>query len=167
MKKFLLALFAILMSLSLSCASRGPEPSAETTTPDQAAAEPAGISDVEIGLAVGSAFDQPAQTPIGFNTVDPGESEIQARPNSEFPPVIPHSIEDMETIGRSENPCMDCHEPEAAQYSDAPALPASHEVDLRRAPDTQGDEVAGARWVCTSCHVARTDAKPLVGNSAS
>jgi nitrate reductase cytochrome c-type subunit len=100
------------------------------------------------------------------NTVDPGESELQARPNSECPPVIPHSIEGVATITRAENSCMDCHEPEAAHSSDAPALPPSHQVDLRRSPDSEGDEVVGARWVCTSCHVAQTDAKPLVENTS-
>jgi len=43
-------------------------------------------------------------------------------------------------------------------------LPASHYTDLRNAPGKVGDTVTGARWVCTSCHVPQTDAKPLVGN---
>jgi cytochrome c-type protein NapB len=163
MKKALLLVVAV--AFSLSCASGDPEPQAETVTQAEAAA-PSGVPDSEIGLAPGTAFDQPPQAPIAFNTVDPGDSELQARPNAEFPPVIPHSVAELEAITRTENPCLDCHGVEAARYSEAVAVPPSHHVDLRRSPDTQGDEPAGARWLCTSCHVAQTDAQPLVANSS-
>jgi len=165
MKRSLLVLVSI--TLTLSCASGGPKPDAELQAPAQPAEVSGTVSDSEIGLAAGTAFEQPAQAPIAFNSVDPGESEIRSRPNSEFPPVIPHSVEDIDPISRTENPCMDCHGPEAAIYSDAPAVPPSHQVDLRRSPDSQGDEVVGARWVCTSCHVAQTDEAALVNNSSS
>jgi nitrate reductase cytochrome c-type subunit len=48
----------------------------------------------------------------------------------------------------------------------APAAPSSHQVDRRRSPEVIGEETVGARWVCTSCHVAQTDTKPLVANPA-
>ena len=163
MKKLLLALLFI--ALSLSCTSGGPKPDVETQA--QAAVAPSGVPDSKIGLAPGTAFEQPAQAPIGFNTVDPGESELRPRPNANFPPVIPHSVADFRTITQAENPCMDCHDPSAASDFGATALPPSHEVDLRRSPDAAGDQVVGARWVCTSCHVAQTDAKPLVANTPS
>jgi cytochrome c-type protein NapB len=162
----LLGLLAVV--ISLSCSSGGPPPDAAATTrgqvPQPSAAPP--IPDSEIGLAPGTAFEQPAQTPVAFNTVDPGESELRPRPNPEFPPVIPHSTEWFSAITRSENPCLDCHEPEAARYAAATALPPSHQVDLRRTPSDQGDEVVGARWVCTSCHVTQTDTVPLVENTS-
>jgi cytochrome c-type protein NapB len=156
MKKTLPVSLAIVCSLSCgSTAPPPPQPTAEPATPDS-----------KIGLAPGTAFDQPPQAPIAFNTVEPGESELRPRPNAEFPPVIPHSIDGFSTITRTDNPCLDCHEPEAARYSDATALPPSHQIDLRRSPDSQGDEVVGARWVCTSCHVAQTDTPPLVENTS-
>ena len=163
MNKTLLVPLAIV--ISLSCSSSSPPPDATATAAPLLVNAPA-TPESEIGLAPGTAFEQPAQAPIKFNTVDPGESEVQPRPNSEFPPVIPHSVEDLGTITRTENACLDCHSPEAAAYSDAPALPPSHEVDLRRSPDSQGDEVVGARWVCTSCHVAQTEVAPLVANTS-
>lgn len=165
MKRSLLLLVSI--ALTLSCASGGPEPDAELQAPAQTTEASNTVADSEIGLAAGTAFEQPAQAPIAFNSVDPGESELRPRPNSEFPPVIPHSVEDIDPISQIENPCMDCHGPEAAMYSDAPAVPPSHQVDLRRSPDSQGDEVVGARWVCTSCHVAQTDDAALVDNRSS
>jgi len=154
--------------ISLSCCSSAPPPDAIAAGAEpvpQSAAAPS-IPDSEIGLAPGTVFQQPAQTPIAFNTVDPGESELRPRPNPEFPPVIPHSTEGFSAITRSENPCLDCHGPEAARYSEATALPPSHQVDLRRSPSSQGDEIVGARWVCTSCHVAQTASEPLVENTS-
>jgi cytochrome c-type protein NapB len=122
------------------------------------------VPDSEIGLASGTAFEQPEQKPIAFNNVDPGESELRPRPNADFPPAIPHTVDDLETITLTENSCFDCHDPEAAADMGAVAIPASHQVDIRRSPDVTGKEVVGSRWVCTSCHVAQTDTEPLVAN---
>ena len=47
------------------------------------------------------------------------------------------------------------------------ATPASvSDTEIGRAPDIIGEESVGARWVCTSCHLAQTDAEPLVANTA-
>ncbi len=166
MKRSLLVYVSI--ALAMSCASGSPDPDADSTAEARSvAAAPSAVPDSEIGLATGTAFEQPVQAPIAFNTVDPGESELRPRPNADFPPVISHSVEDLDPITHVENPCLDCHGSEAAVYSNAPAVPPSHEVDLRRSPDTEGDEVVGARWICTSCHVAQTDTEPLVANSVA
>jgi len=162
MKKALLVLLSI--ALSWSCAS-GNAPTAGEEAPAPAA--PPGTPDAQIGLAPGTVFEQPEQKPIAFNAVDPGESELRPRPNADFPPVIPHTIADLETITLSENPCLDCHDAEMAPDMGAPAAPVSHQVDLRHSPDVTGEGVAGARWVCTSCHVAQTDTAPLVRNDSS
>ena len=162
MKK--LMLLAVSTALLMSCTSKGTVPNRQTETPARAQAvtqaEP--IPDSRIGLAAGTAFDQPTQGPIAFNDADPGESEPRTPPNGDFPPVIPHSIQDLQAITRAENACLSCHEASAAADLGAPALPASHEVDLRYTPETQDDEIVGARWVCTSCHVEQTRATPLV-----
>ncbi len=159
MKKTLFVL--TVAAFAMSCASGGSGEDPQITAP-----APAVVPDSDIGLAPGTAFEQPAQAPIGFNMVDPGESELRVPPNEDFPPVIPHSVADLETITLSENACLDCHDPVAAPGTDAPAAPASHFVDLRRSPNARGHEVVGSRWVCTSCHVAQTDATQLVGNSS-
>lgn len=161
MKKTLFILLSV--TLSMSCASKGPSVDAEQTKPPSPPASKT-TPDSEIGLASGTAFEQPPQKAIGFNAVDPGESELRARPNEAFPPVIPHTIDDLETITIEENSCLDCHTADVAEDMGAVAVPSTHHVDLRGAPDAEGDTVVGARWVCTSCHVAQTDAKPLVAN---
>ena len=159
MKKTLLALPALI--LVLSCTSGAP-PARGTTAPVARS-----LTESEVGLASGTAFDQPPQAPIAFNQVDPGESELRPRPNAEFPPVIPHSIADLETITLTENSCLECHDPAVAVDVGAVALPRSHFVDLRRSPQRKGNEVVGSRWVCTSCHVAQTYAEPLVANPSA
>ena len=157
-----LGLLAI--AVSLSCCSSAPPPDMGMTTggpAPQTAAAPA-TPDSEIGLAPGTAFEQPDQTAVDFNTVEPGSSELPPRPNAEFPPVIPHSVEDLGPISVGSNPCLDCHNADVAGDMGAVAVPASHRMDLRNAPGEVGDSVTGARLVCTSCHVARTGAGPLV-----
>ena len=161
MKNTLLLLSLVVL---MSCSSGAPD---QTKSPSTASPEPVAevavtTPDSEISLAPGTAFEQPPQTPIAFNTVDPGDSELRARPNAEFPPVIPHSIEDLDTITLSENPCLDCHNADVAEDMGAVAVPASHRMDLRNSPGVVGDTVTGARLVCTSCHVAQTGAESLV-----
>lgn len=146
------------LAVLLGCSSSAPVAPA----PETAASEPAPemvktTPDTEIGLASGTVFEQPEQKAIGFNTVDPGDSEVQARPNAEFPPVIPHSIQDMGPISMGENSCLDCHNTDVAEDMGAVAVPASHRMDLRNSPGEFGESVTGARLVCTSCHVEMTD----------
>ncbi len=150
------------VALVMSCSSGTPPVDSA-----KSAAAPAGVPDSEIGLAPGTAFEQPQQRPIAFNPDDPGDSELRSRPNAEFPPPIPHSIADLETITLSENSCLDCHDPAAAPDMGAPSVPSSHFVDLRSSPEVTGTEVVGARRVCTSCHVAQTETEPLVANSSA
>ena len=157
---------AILLSLAfvVSCSSSGPEePSVPPTeSPAPAPKTVTTTPDSEISLAPGTAFEQPSQAPIAFNTVDPGDSELRVRPNAEFPPVIPHSVEDLGPISIGENPCLDCHNTDVAEDMGAVVVPASHRMDLRNSPGVVGDTVTGTRLVCTSCHVAQTGAEPLV-----
>ena len=67
-------------------------------------------------------------------------------------------------VTRQDNLCVDCHGISEADEGDPTPLPPSHYTDLRHAPDRVGETVAGARWVCSSCHVPLTGADPPVGN---
>ena len=80
------------------------------------------------------------------------------------PPLVTHGIEELPAITRANNMCVDCHAVKEKVKGQPTPIPASHYTDLRNAPGRVGDKVAGARWVCTACHVAQTDAGPLVGN---
>jgi hypothetical protein len=153
------AILVLSLACALGCSSSAPE---STETEAVAGSEPVSrvvgtIPDSGIGLAPGTVFEQPPQSPIAFNAADPGDSEIQGRPNAEFPPVIPHSVQDLAPISLTENPCLECHGANVAEDMGAVAVPASHRMDLRNSPGVFGDEVTGARLVCTSCHVEMTE----------
>jgi cytochrome c-type protein NapB len=124
------------------------------------------VSDRDLGLSRTSVFEAPAPPLYQDEASAPGEQPLPKRINRETPPVIPHSVADCVPITRSSNLCVDCHGvPGPKKKGEATPIPASHYVDLRRAPEAKGKQVAGARYVCISCHVPRTDAPPIVGST--
>ena len=125
---------------------------------------PKPIADRDFSLARGSVFEVQAPPPVAENTTDPGEGPLPGRAHAEMPPVVPHGIADFLPITRSDNACIDCHAVAEKEPGEPTPIPPSHFVDFRRAPDRPGEKLAGARWVCVSCHVARTGAEPLVAN---
>ena len=133
-----------------------------------AAAPPkqAPIPDRHLGLSRTSVFDTPAPAAYHDEASAPGEKALPARINREYPPVIPHGVGDVLPITRDSNLCLDCHAVAGPKkQGEATPIPASHYRDLRRTPETVATRVAGARYVCISCHVPRTDAPPLVGST--
>ena len=170
----LLAVFVLAAVLAAGCS--GPRPS-----PTPAAAGASGIPDTALGLSKGSVFDVPAPPPVKPNQSAPGELPVLPRPYAIAPPGIPHAIDDFLPITQKQSSCVDCHASSdagrgLASATGAPAakqkkpgeptpIPASHYVDLRREPGKAGGQIAGARWVCTSCHVPRTEAQPLPGSA--
>lgn len=134
-------------------------------SPKPAPAPPAAVSDAQLSLYPGSLFEVPNPPGFAWNNNDPGGNERLPRPYPTAPPRIPHAIVDSLPITLTSNLCLECH----ALGADvgAPELPASHRTDLRRAPGTVLEAVAGARWVCTSCHVPTSNAPALRANSAS
>jgi cytochrome c-type protein NapB len=161
MKRF--ARFVLLAgAVGLSAAWAADDPADD---PDHAAAAPAAISDAELSLYPGSVFVAPDPAGFRWHDDDPGDNERLARPFPIAPPRVPHQIAEFVPITLRANACLDCHALDAG--ADAPELPASHRTDLRRAAEKVEGTVTGARWLCTSCHVPTTDAKPLRANSAA
>ena len=155
-----LALSVVTGALAISIALASDEPKKETppATPVEAISKVASISDRELSLYPGSLFEVP--NPAGFtcNVNSPGDNERLPRAYPTAPPWIPHGIADFLPITLRSNACLDCHALDAG--ADAPELPASHRTDLRNAPGVVGRAVAGARFLCLSCHVPTSDAKP-------
>lgn len=152
-------LFVLLAGAVALSGARGADDTAATET------APSSISDAELSLYPGSVFTVPDPRGFEWNDEDPGETARLARAFPIAPPRVPHQIAEFVPITLRANACLDCHALDAG--ADAPELPPSHRTDLRRAPETVGTSVAGARWLCTSCHVPTTDARPLRGNSAA
>lgn len=129
------------------------------TTPTEALIE--GIPDDLIGLVHEDVEAIPVPDAVTDNPLDPGDSPIRPRWNEEAPPMIPHAIADFMPLTPSDNACHDCHAVEEKIEGEPTPIPPSHYRDLRNAPDTHRDDIAGARYVCTSCHVDQTVAQPL------
>jgi cytochrome c-type protein NapB len=136
-----------------SAEQRG-RPAAATAIPDSA-----------LGFVGASVFSVPVPPLFRANTSDPGERPRLPRAYPGAPPRIPHGIGDFLPITRELHACLGCHDTANLEASGAVALSAAHYRDLRRAPEAARREIAGARYVCVSCHVPTTDAGPLVGNS--
>jgi cytochrome c-type protein NapB len=151
-------LFVICLALAaLGCA--------QTESKDRPSSGGPAVPDTELGLSKTSVFD--VATPPEMVAIDPepGGNPLFPRYNPEAPPAVTHGIADHLPIARDENVCIECHLEEGGEEG-VPALPQSHLVDLRNAPDTVRTKVAGARYICISCHVPQTTAPPLVENHA-
>lgn len=134
---------------------------------EPATSEPT-LSDRDVGLAKGSIFDVLVPAAVAENQTDPGDSLVLPRAFEGAPPRVSHAIADLLPITRDENLCVDCHHLEDAEEGDPTTpIPESHFVDMRNRPTEVGDEVAGARYYCVTCHVVGSDAALLVANPAS
>lgn len=95
--------------------------------------------------------------PIPADTVD---DRRKTRNYPDQPPVIPHSIRDYQ-ISLNTNKCLTCHSRKFTEATQAPMISVTHFQD--RAGNTLAS-VSPRRYVCTACHVAQTQAEPLVEN---
>lgn len=77
------------------------------------------------------------------------------------PPLIPHTTQGYQ-ITRNFNKCMDCHAWQKTKDSGATKVSVTH---FRTRSGSELDNISPRRYFCTQCHVAQTDAKPLVENT--
>ena len=76
------------------------------------------------------------------------------------PPTIPHKIDGYQVDLRV-NRCMACHSRRASETTQAPMVSVTHYMD--RDGNFLAD-VSPRRYFCEQCHVAQTDARPLLEN---
>ena len=77
------------------------------------------------------------------------------------PPLIPHGTAAYQ-VTKNFNKCMDCHAWQNSKASGATKVSITH---FRTREGQELDNVSPRRYFCTQCHVAQTDAKPLVENT--
>jgi cytochrome c-type protein NapB len=77
------------------------------------------------------------------------------------PPLIPHTTAGYQ-ITKNFNKCMDCHAWQKTRESKATKVSVTH---FRTREGQELDNISPRRYFCTQCHVAQTDAKPLVDNT--
>lgn len=155
----------ILLALLLcSCAAAPRAPSAV----DQAAPprpQATGIPDASLGLAKGSVADVPEPLRWAYVKESPGGNDLLPRAFTQAPPRVPHDVAAYLPITLARNRCLTCHGISQKKIEEDPTpIPQSHYVDLRNAPGTVRKDLAGSRFVCTSCHVAQADVPPPIGN---
>ena len=124
-----------------------------------------GTSDRDLGLSKTSVLEVATPPTETKNVSDPGDRATMPTDFPEQPPQVPHGIVDWLPITFDENQCIDCHAVDEKLEGEPTPIPPSHYVDLRNAPDTVRDEVAGARYNCVACHTAPGANAPLDGNS--
>jgi nitrate reductase cytochrome c-type subunit len=129
------------------------------------AAQQQGVPADQIGLSKVGISEVPDPPVVAEDTTEPGERTPGPAAFAGAPPVVSHGIADFTPITPEDNMCLDCHAVEEKVEGEPTPVPESHYVDLRNRPDVVNSEIAGARYVCTSCHVATTDAAPLVENT--
>jgi cytochrome c-type protein NapB len=93
-----------------------------------------------------------------YTNVEPGESQLLPRGHMAAPPMIPHSIEGMETTLKS-NECLDCHQ---SKTPDIPQIPPSHLQDFKT--QTMSKDLNMARYFCKTCHAPQTSDELPVKN---
>jgi nitrate reductase (cytochrome), electron transfer subunit len=157
------AIVVLAIALCAGCANSTAGPASAPAAGGAAAAAPT-IPDTSVGLARGSVFDVPSPPAVKPNETAPGEGPVLPRPYTLAPPRVPHTVGDFLPITPKQNACVDCHAVADKKKGEPTPMPASHYRDYRNAPDVVGSRVAGARWVCVSCHATATDAPDLVGN---
>lgn len=77
------------------------------------------------------------------------------------PPLIPHTTAGYQ-VTKNFNKCMDCHGWSRSVTAGAPKVGVTH---FRNREGQELDNVSPRRYFCTQCHVAQTDARPLVDNT--
>jgi len=159
MKKILLLIGAIATIMTgISCTT------AETSS------ESLAIDELNMGLSKSSVFEDPTPVAPIYPSVKGGKSDLLSRAYSTIPPQVPHSVEMYLPISlvEEENDCLDCHDRRkllGKTWVKGKKLPMPDNHYGSFGKEGGMDDVAGARYNCTQCHVAMSDAQPLVGNT--
>jgi cytochrome c-type protein NapB len=124
------------------------------------------LSETAVAQQAGGVQSLRGETDIPDDSLKPvvAPQKIQegsfARAYRQQPPLIPHTIDDVE-ISLTENGCLQCHEWPYNVDQDAPQISETHYVDR---DGVALDVVSRNRWSCNQCHVPQSNAKELVRN---
>lgn len=91
----------------------------------------------------------------------PGLQAGYTRSYSTQPPLIPHAVENFDEVTLSDNQCLECHGPANYKKKASPPIGDKHFAG----GDPKSGLASSARHACVMCHVAQSDARPLVGNA--
>jgi len=102
---------------------------------------------------------------LKLNTTQPVPGKVKAAPAAfnAAPPMIPHSVEGMVPITKTNNMCLNCHMPTNAKGMGVTPIPASHFVDNFEG-GKKTSKLAGSRYNCTLCHAPQAQVDPVIEN---
>lgn len=163
-------LIAILMVFLNACGKTDKEPSQGAMTEPSSDADV--IMDTTLGLSKTSVFETPEPEVASYSPKSPGSSELYPRAYPDAPPQIPHDVDNFKPITAKNNTCVGCHHNPAMRGKEVARgiptpMPESHYTDLRHKPDTVVEQIIGARYICTQCHVPQANVNKLVENTFS
>ncbi len=156
LKHSLMAMAALgLMTLSATAGDTVVDINAKVQNDARVAKEDLGtkkvVTEAELGLRKSDLYSETADTkPVAgkFDRPAPGAAPKFERAYVNAPPMIPHSVEGLLPITKSNNACLGCHMPAVAKSVGATPIPATHFMDYR--PKTvmkNGEEIKGGKVV--------------------
>ena len=115
-----------------------------------------------------SVFDTPTPTVYTYSDAKPGYNDRLDTAWEELPPQIPHKVDEFLPVVMSDNQCLDCHD--VPKYIDRPlntdrSIKNKSPMSKEHYASSKLDEVSGARFNCTQCHVQLSNAPALVDNT--
>jgi len=153
------------------------------------------VSEESLGLRKTNLYTESNTEPVKatYTKAAPGTSKRFDRAYENAPPMIPHSVEGLLPITKSNNACLGCHLPDVAKSMGATPIPPSHFTDFRPQTVMKGNEVVKegkvvgkdigntsdiklakykklnhlyeGRYNCSQCHAPQAQIKPLVKNT--
>ena len=115
-----------------------------------------------------SVFDTPTPTVYTYSDAKPGYNDRLDTAWEELPPQVPHKVDEYLPVVMSDNQCLDCHD--VPKYIDRPlntdrTIKNKSPMSKEHYASGELDEVSGARFNCTQCHVQLSNAPALVDNT--
>ena len=155
----------LLAILGLMIAITGPASGDGNAADDEPAADNNAIDELNMGLSKTSVFDTPTPVAYAYSDSKPGKNDWLPLAWEGAPPQIPHRVEMYLPVVADDNQCLDCHD--VPKFIDQPKntdrsrkskspMPRDHYANADM------EDVAGARFNCTQCHVPQSNAAPLV-----
>lgn len=129
------------------------------------------IEELNFGIGEDNVFSDATPESFKYQGKKAGKSELLPIAYSTVPPLISHTVEEYLPITTETNDCTECHDKrkkigktERRTGKKIP-MPQNHYGGFDGKGDE--DEVSGARYTCTQCHVPQSGAKPLIENTYS
>jgi len=129
------------------------------------------IDQLNFGIGEDNVFSDATPMAFAYPDTKAGKSKMIPSSYSTLPPLIPHTVEKYLPITMEENGCTDCHDRQNKigktehRTGKKIPMPESHYGGFAGKGDKE--EISGARYNCTQCHVPQSGAKPLIENTYS